>query len=390
MPDQPGILFTAFEPSGDHIAGSLIAELKRRAPQRTIYAMGGPVMQSSGAQMIEMTVDKAVMLAGAATQASEHLKRLSRLRTWLKDHQIAAVVPTDSPAANWSICAAVRKHQPDAKVIHLVAPQLWAWAPWRIRKLRRLTDHVLCVQPFEPKWFSERGVRATFVGHPLYDQISADKHPIAKHLPDTKGPRLALLPGSRKAEVKRNWPTMLDVYRRLHASHPNIKAVIAASDKDRAHQIELLSPMGVLPRGIQMSIGDADEVLNWADATLVVSGTATLHAAAHGTAMTTFYNLSPLSWHLAGRWLVNTRTMSLPNLISESMGLGRIVPEFIPHFGDPDTLIRNLSPLLTDSKARRAQQNAFHLIRKTFTEQRFEIAAADMLEKDLSQHHDFS
>jgi lipid-A-disaccharide synthase len=384
MPDTPGILFTAFETSGDHIAGSLIAELKRRDPGRPIYALGGPEMKQSGAEMIETTADKAVMLIGAAAQARQHLKRLGRLRRWLADHRISALVPTDSPAANWSICSTVRKHQPGAKVVHLVAPQLWAWAPWRIRKLRRLTDHVLCVQPFEPKWFADRGVKASFVGHPLYDQISGEKQSVPDSLPDAPGPKLALLPGSRQAEIKRNWPTMLEAYRRLHASVPDISAVVAASDKARAHQVKLLSPMGVLPRGMQMSVGDADAVLNWADAALVVSGTATLHAAAHGTPMTTFYNVSPVGWHLLGRWLINTRTLSLPNLIGESMGLGRVIPELIPHFGDADALIRFTAPLLKDGEARRAQQQAFTAIRARFTVHRFEKAAADELERVLS------
>jgi len=385
MPDTPGILFTAFEASGDHIAGSLIAELKRRDPKRPIYALGGPVMKQSGAELIESTADKAVMLVGAAAQARQHFKRLGRLRRWLADHPIRALVPTDSPAANWSICSTVRRCQPQAKVVHLVAPQLWAWAPWRVRKLRRLTDHVLCVQPFEPKWFGDRGVQASFVGHPLYDQISGERKPVPDDLPDTPGPKLALLPGSRQAEVKRNWPTLLEAYRRLHARHHDISAVVAASDKARAHQVKLLSPMGVLPRGMHMNIGDADAVLNWADAALVVSGTATLHAAAHGTPMAVFYNVNPLGWHLVGRWVVNTRTMSLPNLIGESMGLGRVVPEMMPHFGDADALIRAVAPLLKDGDARRAQQQAFAAIRTRFTQHRFKQAASDALEQVLSR-----
>ncbi len=379
MPEREGILFTAFEPSGDHIAGALIAELKRREPGRPVFAMGGPLMRESGAELIESTTDRAAMLAGAATQAREHLRRLGRLKRWLAENRIAAVVPTDSPAANWSICAMVRKHQPDAKVVHLVAPQLWAWAPWRVRKLRRLTDHVLCVQPFEPKWFGQRGVSASFVGHPLYDRIPAEKSPPAEGLPQNDGPKLALLPGSRHSEVKRNWPTMLDAYRRLHASDRKLSAVVAASDASRAHQIELMSPMGVLPRSMHMRSGDADAVLNWADAALVVSGTATLHAAAHGTPMAVFYNVKRYEWHLVGRWVVNTKTMSLPNLISESMGLGRVVPELMPHFGDPDALVRAVQPLLKDGEARRKQKDIFARIRARFTEYRFEQAAADKL-----------
>ncbi len=379
MSQRPGILFTAFEHSGDHIAGALIAELKRREPDRPVFAMGGPTMQKSGAVLIETTTDRAIMLAGAATQAIEHIKRLGRLKKWLMQNKIAALVPTDSPAANWSICAKVKRYQPEVKIVHLVAPQLWAWAPWRVKKLRRLTDHVLCLQPFEPKWFGERGVPSTFVGHPLYDQVPAEKTPPLDSLPKTDGPKLALLPGSRHGEVKHNWPTMLDAYRRLHATHQNLKAVIAASDSARAHQIESTSPMGVLPRSMHMLAGDADAVLNWADAALVVSGTASLHAAAHGTPMAVFYNVKRYEWELVGRWVINTRTMSLPNLISESMDMGRIVPELMPHFGDPEALVRAIEPLLRDSQARRDQIAGFKRLREKFCSQRFEKAAADKL-----------
>lgn len=387
MSDRPGILFTAFEPSGDHIGSALIAELKRRDPDRPIYALGGPLMEKAGAEIIEVTTDKAVMLGGAVSQVKQHWHRLGRLKQWLADNRenrIGALVPTDSPAANWSICALVRKQQPDAKIVHLVAPQLWAWAPWRVRKLRRLTDHVMCLLPFEPDWFAQRGVSASFVGHPLYDRIPAQKTPPAEGLPVTTGPKLALLPGSRESEIKRNWPTMLGAYRRLHASHRGLIAVVAATDKARAHQIELMSPMGVLPRAMQMVIGDADAVLNWADAAMVVSGTATLHAAAHGTPMTVFYNLKPYEWHLVGRWFVTTRTLSLPNLIGESMGLGRIVPELMPHFGDADALTRATAPLLREGETRQKQHQAFTAIRERFAGRCFERAAADTLLSEIS------
>ena len=379
MSATKALLFTAFEPSGDHIAGALIAELKRREPDRPIYALGGPTMQAAGAELIETTTEHAVMLGGAAGQVKQHLKRLGRLKAWLADHPIQALIPTDSPAANWSVCGAVRKMQPEAKVVHLVAPQLWAWAPWRIRKLRRLTDHVMCLFPFEPDWFQSRGVDATFVSHPLYAKITGERTPPGDELPKTKGPKLALLPGSRQSEIKNNWPTMLSAYRRLHASHHDLTAVVAATDPARAHQVELMSPLGVLPRGMHMIVGDADAVLNWADAGMVVSGTATLHAAAHGMPMAVFYNLKRWEWHLVGRWLVQTRTMSLPNLIGESMGLGRIVPELMPHFGDPDPLVRAVKPLLKVGDARRQQQHAFKQVRKSFMEKQFEKTAADTL-----------
>ena len=177
------ILFTAFEPSGDALAAPMITRLLEQHPGLRVWALGGPKMLAAGADLIETTTDNPAMLLGAASQARAHQQRLKRLTKWLNDHKLAALVPVDSPAANWSICKLVRKTQPAAKIIHLAAPQLWAWAPWRIKKLRRLTDHVLCLLPFEPDWFTARGVRATFVGHPLFDPSLQSTKPSGE-LPD--------------------------------------------------------------------------------------------------------------------------------------------------------------------------------------------------------------
>ncbi len=164
-----GLLFTAFEPSGDCLAAPVIDTIRRREPQVPIWAFGGGRMEAAGATLIERTTDRAVMLAGIAVQARRHQRRLAALKRWLADHPLAVHVPVDSPAANWSICRLVRRQASDASIVHLAAPQLWAWATWRVRRLRRLTDRVLCLLPFEPAWFARRGIPGVFVGHPLFD-----------------------------------------------------------------------------------------------------------------------------------------------------------------------------------------------------------------------------
>lgn len=350
---SPSILFTAFEPSGDDHASGVIATLKQMYPHVTIYAMGGPKMEAAGAQLIETTTEHAVMLAGVIGQAYAHKKRVGRLRKWLASHNIIAHVPVDSPAANWSICEAVRQFQPKAKILHLVAPQLWAWAPGRIVKLRRLTDHVMCLLPFEPAWFGERGVEATFVGHPLFDKPRRSGEGTTLGLPSTASPKLALLPGSRRGEMKKNWPTMMAAVGELRKKYPQLTAVGALRDEKA---IAMLPGKGkMLPPGVVVRTGQTEAVLDWADAVLVVSGTATLLVAAYRKPMVTMFNVSRLQWHLLARWLVKTRTFTLPNLIGESLGLGRVVPELVPHFGEVDAVVDALEPLLSDEGARQRQ-----------------------------------
>lgn len=352
--NTPAILFTAFEPSGDDHASGVIAALKAMRPELKIYAMGGPKMAAAGAELIETTTEHAVMLAGAIGQAVAHKKRVGRLRKWLKDHEIIAHIPVDSPAANWAICQAVRDFLPKAKILHLVAPQLWAWAPGRIVKLRRLTDHVMCLLPFEPQWFGSRGVETTFVGHPLFDKPRRSGEGDTLGLPSTASPKLALLPGSRAGEMKKNWPTMMAAVAELRKKHPQLTAVGALRD-DKA--IQMLPGQGkMLPPGVVVRTGQTEAVLDWADAVLVVSGTATLLVAAYRKPMVTMFNVSRLQWHLLAKWLIKTRTFTLPNLISESLGIGRAVPELVPHFGQVEPVVEALEPLLIDAGARRDQE----------------------------------
>ena len=367
-----GVLITAFEPSGDALAARLIAALRRDGCDRPVHALGGPRMRDAGASLIETTTQRPAMLLSAAAQAWDHRKRLQRLARWLDDHPIDALVPTDSPAANFSICALVRRKQPDARIVHLVAPQLWAWGRWRVRKLRRLTDRLLCLLPFEPDWFEARGVPATFVGHPLFEHL--EPSPRSAELPDHDGPRLALLPGSRSSEIKANWPTMRDALPRLRESIPGLHAAVAASDDERAELIASLGG-GALPEQTSMLVGDAGAVLDWAGSALIVSGTASLEAATRNVPMAVFYNASSLQWNTLGKRLVAARTFALPNIITESLGEGRCVPELVPHFGQVPPVVEAIAPVLTDPDVRDRQQQAFARIAETFGEVRFGEAA---------------
>ena len=384
MQELRPIVFTVFEPSGDLLAARLIREIRRREPGRPIVGFGGPEMQAAGAELLEETTGHAKMGLSAVSEAKTLLQRKAKLAAWLKENPIAALVPTDSPAANWSMCKAVRQHQPDAKIVHLVGPQIWAWASWRINRLRKLTDHVLCLLPFEPDWFGSRGVPATFVGHPLYSPearevddsplIATDDQPVR-----VGQPNLALLPGSRAKEVAVNWPTMLKVYDQLRHRLPNLAVTVAAADRNRAQQLNQMSPGGRPPRGVQVVVGQASRVLDWADATLVVSGTATLQAASRGTPMVVLYNANMKAWHLVGRWLISSRTFALPNVIGEAMDWGRLVPELVPHDGSPEPVLERLRPLLQDKNARQQQIDRLAQIAEVYGNLNFETRAADVL-----------
>ena len=400
-PPQKPIVFTAFEPSADVLAARLITELKRRHPDQTFYGFGGPRMEAAGCELLEETTGHAKMGVGlgVAVEGKTLLRRKGDLAAWLRDHDIAAHVPVDSPAANWSMCRAVRKERPQATIVHLVCPQIWAWAEWRVHRLRKLTDHVLCLLPFEPAWLSARRVNGTFVGHPLFAKPEPDETAspapgspdtaansvLAGIYDDTGAPlipgqtKLALLPGSRAKEIDSNWPAMLGVFNAIRHRHADLAVVVAAADAARAKQIDLLCPGGRLPSGVQRVTGHAGDVLGWADAALVVSGTATLEAAAHRCPAVALYCGNKTAWHLLGRWLVRTRTFALPNIIAEGAERPRVIPEFVPHFGAVEPLVNALTPLLGPGPARDAQRAGYDDIHQDFAAVDFATAAADVL-----------
>jgi lipid-A-disaccharide synthase len=371
MQDQPGLLFSAFEPSGDMLAAETIATLRQSRPDLPIYGLGGPRMEAAGAELLEHTTQHGTMFLDTLRQGWSHHKRLKRVRQWLGEHRLTGLVPVDSPAANWSICRTVRDTQPDAKIIHLVAPQIWAWAPWRIRRLRRLTDHVLCLLPFEQPWLTDRGVRATFVGHPAFDPptdapVNGDQLPAGS-------PRLALLPGSRRSEIARNWPTMARAFLELSGRHDRLEGVIGALDAQKAAQIREVTTQTLgadWPDRLTLTTGRAEAVMDWCDAALVASGTVTLQVTARLKPMVVIYNMNRGTAVIAA-CVIATRTFTLPNLVSEWAGLGRAVPELVPHFGQVAPVVREVERILIDDDAARTQVQALTEVAARFGHRHF-------------------
>lgn len=358
--EAPSILFTAFEPSGDEHAAPVIRHLRETRPDISIYALGGPKMKAAGATLIENTVNDAAMLAGALAKINEHRAIRRRLHVWLADHPIALHVPTDSPAANWGICK-ITKALPGvgAKVVHLVAPQVWAWASWRVKRLQKWSDRTLCLLPFEPAWFAKHDVDARFIGHPLFDSPldTESLDATAATLPDAKT-KLALLPGSRPGEIRKNWPLMRRVFTEVDGRLSGCEAVVAVGSDRQRDQLMRLDP--TIGGKVQIETGQTDAAIHWADAVLTVSGTVTLHVARHAKPMAIVYRVPWLNWQLIGRWLIDTRTFTLPNLIANDGPhkdrSRHIVREFVPQLSDHATPIADEIVSLIEDETKRAKQ----------------------------------
>ncbi len=338
-PKQTTVLFTAFEPSGDALASSAARGLGAIDPSIRLVGLGGGEMAGAGIDMLAQTTHEAAMGFGAVSEIMRIKRLVDLVDSWIEEHSPDVVVAVDSPAANFHVCKAARKHS--CKVAHLAAPQLWGWAPWRIRKLRRLTDHVMCLLPFEPAWFEERGVKATFIGHPAMEY-----HPSVEIDLPKGSPNIVMLPGSRASEIAMNLPMQQNILHRICLEHAGAEAVIACRKED----VQRVEPFA---SGIQIVGGNLPSVLEWADLALTVSGTVSLHVMRHATPMIGMYRAGLLS-RIGASILLNTDHRLLPNLIAGKT----IVPEFIPCGNISHQIAEIALDLLEDASSMNQQREA--------------------------------
>ncbi len=373
----PSLLFTAFEPSGDDHAAAVIAELKKRRPFLPIFAWGGPKMEAAGAVMVERTGEDAVMGMPGLAKIREHQRINERVDAWLGKHPVTLHVPVDSPAANFPICAIAKKR--GIKVVHLVAPQIWAWGRWRIHKLRRLTDLVLCLLPFEERFFRDRHVPARYIGHMLFDRPLDLGELDRRALVFGEGsPRIAIMPGSRPDELRRNFPFLLEVFRMIREEHPEAAGLVAATSEEVGRFLQRMADEhGGWPRGLRIAVRETDAIVRWCDVALVKSGTVTLQVAKQGKPMVIFYRKSNPVLFLVARTVLATRMFTLPNLIAGH----RIVPEFVPHYGGPKVIADAIKTLLAQPEVAERQRHDLGAMISQFTGINSASSAADAIEE---------
>ena len=335
------VFITVGEASGDQHAAMLIRELKAQNKDLVIEGIGGPAMAEAGAMVHYDTVQRAAMGWKGALRYFE----LSRILRWSRNHFQQRLpdllICIDSWSMNWHW--ARLGHKMGVPVLYYVAPQMWASRPWRVKKIRKYVDRVACILPFEEKFFRDRGVEATFVGHPLFDYLPAGA-PIApeERFPN-RPPVIGVIPGSRAGVAKENFRNLLDVCDRIVESFPQAQFLVPTMPATHEHVKRILqakypqSPpreVGeetVIIGPFTLGVNKFNELVPRCDLCLTVSGTATLHAAGHGAPQIVVYRLNPIIWHLAARWLINTRTFALVNLLND--GKRSIVPEYIPWYG---------------------------------------------------------
>jgi lipid-A-disaccharide synthase len=339
--------FVAGEASGDLLAAPVIGALRERLP-------GLECARIAGNRMIEAGADawwhvRELSVRGYAEVVRE-LPRLVRLRGELRRRLLAArpsaVVGVDSPDFNLRLEMQLRAA--GVPTVHYISPSIWAWRPGRIEKIRRAVDRVLLVFPFEQKIYDDAGIAATYVGHPLASAIpvQVDADAARARLGIAPGGALvALLPGSRRAEVEYIGPPFIDAARRMLLREPRLRFVLPVADPGlRAALAPALAAAGEAAGRISLIDGRSHDCLEAADGALVASGTATLETALYGKPMVIGYRM-PSSSYWIMRQMGTVPFVGLPNILAGEA----LVPELIQRDATGERLAEALLSMLDDA-----------------------------------------
>jgi lipid-A-disaccharide synthase len=348
-------LVVAGEPSGDLHAARLVEALRGLGPCR-IQGVAGPALRAAGVEPLVPMEQLAVLgFAEIPSRLPALLRARRRVLTAFEDWRPDAVVLVDYPGFNLRLGPELKRR--GARVFYYIAPQVWAWHPERARAMARWVDHLAVVFPFEEPLFRAAGVRTTFVGHPLMDELApeVDEARFRDELGLAPGqPLLGLLPGSRPQELERHLGVLVAATRRLQRDRPGLTGVLPLApglDEASFARRDLGS--------VRVVRGRVRATQAFADACAVASGTATLETALFGTPLVVFYRTGWLNYAIARR-LVRLSHIGLPNIVA-----GReVVPELLQGALSPESLAAALAPWLDDPVANAAQRRGLAVVRE--------------------------
>ncbi|KFE35325.1 lipid-A-disaccharide synthase [Thioclava atlantica] len=332
------VFVIAGEASGDKLGGALMAGLETLAPGIEWQGIGGPEMETKGLQSRFPMEELSVMGIMEVLPKYRHLKRrIAETAEAVVAMAPDALITIDSPDFCLRVARLAKQKRPDLKVIHYVAPSVWAWRPGRAQKMAQVVDHVLALLPFEPPYMEAAGMSCDFVGHPVVAEPRAGAAEAAAfreiHMIDAEQPLALCLPGSRRGEVKRLGPRFDEALMQLRDREPGLRVVLPTV-RGVAGMVREMTARWPVPPIVVESAEDKRAAFAAADIALAASGTVSLELAANRVPMVIAYDASFLTWHLIWRML-RIDTVTLVNLVSET----RAVPEFL----GPDCKPREIS-----------------------------------------------
>lgn len=343
------LFFSAGEPSGDLHAATLLQQIRQLAPEVLAFGYGGRQLALAGCHLYADLTQLAVMWFGRAFSRLPQFIRLwhKAVRTF-RTNPPAGVILVDFPGFNWWIARAAKRCR--IPVFYYVPPQVWAWARWRVHKMRRLTDLVLCTLPFEADFYRAHGCSVVYIGHPFFDHLSQlrlDRHFVNSLLAQDT-PWVTLLPGSRLQELEANYRILLQVAKRIATEYPGVRFAVAAFSPEHARWLERQSAGVELP--LHIWSGRTQELIHIARCCVAVSGSVALELMYHEKPAAILYHIPFVPWVAQG-FFRQVRYICLVNLLAAADPLqpgrrwpglsdqeGTVYPEFLT-YRDPSAAI---------------------------------------------------
>lgn len=351
-------MIVAGEPSGDAHAATLVHALKRVKPEADFEFFGatGPLLRTAGVKSVVNSDDLAILgLLEVGRALPKFWNAYKTLKQAALEQQPDAVILIDWPDFNLKLARAL--HRRGLKVIYYISPQLWAWRPHRAKSIARDVDLLLSILPFEKGWYAERGIdHVEFVGHPLAGEVYAryDRAEFCRQTRlDPTLPIISLLPGSRRQELERILPPMLEAAALISARRPDVQFVVVVAPSRSSDEVRDIvraqrATPEPLPSCLHIVSGQSREALAASAVAAIASGTATLEAALLETPMVIVYKESTINWHTLGR-LITTDHYGLVNLVAEE----RVATELMQDDLNGERLANELL-LLLDKKRNEA------------------------------------
>ncbi|MGP0067618.1 MAG: lipid-A-disaccharide synthase [Isosphaeraceae bacterium] len=385
------IFISAGEPSGDLHAANLIRALRERVPDADFVGFGGSKMQEAGARLLYPLVNLAVMwFLNVLLNIVTFIRLIFMADAYFRDERPDAVVLVDYPGLHWWI--AKRAKARGIPVFYFVPPQLWAWAGWRVEKVRKYVDQVLCSLPFEPAWYQARGVEgAIHVGHPYFDELAdrpLDEGFLARQRAH-RGEFVAILPGSRTQEVLRNLPDMLRAAKALAKQRPGVRfAVACLHERHKAMAERMIAESGVCEGSpadpapsIEVHAGRTPELIRLARVAWAVSGSVGLELMVEGLPTVVLYKIKRFDLWVA-RWFIKAKYISLVNLLADA----EVFPEYLTWQDASGELVRWASAWLDDPEAYARTTSDLAALRERVARPGASDRAADHIVAWLHQH----
>src|SRR5215472_11882879 len=336
------IYIIAGESSGDAHASVLMGENAESNPEIRFFGAGGPQMQRMAAEpFLNWTHEAVVGLWDVLVKYAYFRQKFYEMYEQIREIQPAAVIFVDYPGFNLRLAAYLRRKGFAGKLIYYISPQVWAWNRGRIPRMAKFLDLMMCIFPFEKSLYEASGLRTEFVGHPMVEEL--ERHRIQQ---PREADLVALMPGSRKREVKRIFPVMLEAARLLRRRDPTMRfEASAASSSAQQTMQQMLQP----DDKIEIRVGNAAALMQRAATGMVASGTATLESSFFRLPFVLVYKVSWLTY-IPGRLLIRVNYLGMPNILAGK----QIVPEFIQQDATPERIADTVWRLYSDEGGRKS------------------------------------